>query len=147
MPAVVQRGPRHGHAPVRRDVSARRGAAGVTGRRLSNGGTWIDRARPIRFTFDGRELTGFEGDTLASALLANGVDVVCGSPILGRPRGIVSAGVGESSALVAGSQPWVPPLVGAAKGDTVDGPVAAGRPRGRRLALWSPPAAPHAHDH
>jgi sarcosine oxidase subunit alpha len=43
---------------------------------------------------------GFEGDTLASALLANGVDVVCRSPILGRPRGIVSAGVEESSAFV-----------------------------------------------
>ena len=48
----------------------------MTGRRVDVGGAWIDWSRPIGFTFDGRELTGFEGDTLASALLANGVDVI-----------------------------------------------------------------------
>ena len=36
----------------------------------------IDRSRPLRFTFDGRSLTGFAGDTLASALLANGIHLV-----------------------------------------------------------------------
>ena len=52
-------------------------------RRLETGGA-IDRTRPLRFRLDGRELTGFVGDTLASALLANGVDVVCRSPLQGR---------------------------------------------------------------
>ena len=52
-------------------------------RRLETGGR-IDRTRPVGFRFEGTELTGFAGDTLASALLANGVDVVCTSPILGR---------------------------------------------------------------
>ena len=93
----------------------------MTGRRLPDGGTWIDRSRPIGFTFDGRELTGFEGDTLASALLANGVDVVCRSPILGRPRGIVSAGVEESSAFVEVSEPWFEPIVAATMVNLVDG--------------------------
>ncbi len=119
----------------------------MTGRRLSNGGTWIDRAHPIRFTFDGRELTGFEGDTLASALLANGVDVVCGSPILGRPRGIVSAGVEESSAFVEVSQPWFEPIVAATMVNLVDGLVATGRPGVGVLPFDPPPTPPIVHRH
>ena len=47
----------------------------MASRRLESGGTWIDRSKPIGFRFDGRSYEGFEGDTLASALLANGVDV------------------------------------------------------------------------
>ncbi len=43
--------------------------------RLESGGC-IDRSKAIRFRFNGEELTGFQGDTLASALLANGVRVV-----------------------------------------------------------------------
>src|SRR5947207_3154229 len=39
-------------------------------------GTWIDRSHPLSFTFNGRRLSGFRGDTLASALLANGVRLV-----------------------------------------------------------------------
>jgi sarcosine oxidase subunit alpha len=100
----------------------------VTGRRLPEGGSRLDRSRPIGSTFDGRELTGFEGDTLASALLANGVDVVCRSPILGRPRGIVSAGVEESSAFVEVSQPWFEPIVAATMVNLVDGLMARGKP-------------------
>src|SRR5206468_536188 len=69
MPALVQRRARHGDASVRRDVPSGRGAAGMTGRRVDVGGAWIDWSRPIGFTFDGRELTAFEGDTLARALL------------------------------------------------------------------------------
>ena len=65
-------------------------------RRLASGGR-IRRDRPLRFTWDGRELLGFEGDTLASALLAAGVDVVGMSASLGRPRGITSAGLSEAS--------------------------------------------------
>ena len=67
--------------------------------RLPAGGR-IDRARRLRFEFDGRAYTGVKGDTLASALLANGVRVVARSFKLHRPRGIVSAGAEESAAFV-----------------------------------------------
>ncbi|MFF5477507.1 sarcosine oxidase subunit alpha family protein [Streptomyces sp. NPDC012935] len=60
----------------------------------------IDRARVLRFTVDGRELTGHPGDTVASAMLANGVVEVAPSLYRGRPRGIVAAGVEEPNALV-----------------------------------------------
>jgi sarcosine oxidase subunit alpha len=61
----------------------------------------VDRTRTIRFTFDGRELTGFGGDTLASALLRNGVHLVGRSFKYHRPRGILAAGSEEPNALVA----------------------------------------------
>jgi sarcosine oxidase subunit alpha len=67
--------------------------------RLDAGGR-IDRARLLRFRWNGRPLTGHPGDTLASALLANGVHVVARSPKHRRPRGIVSAGIEEPNALV-----------------------------------------------
>ncbi|MFN8620006.1 MAG: 2Fe-2S iron-sulfur cluster-binding protein [Chloroflexota bacterium] len=67
--------------------------------RLPSGGR-IDRSRPLRFTFDGAAHTGFAGDTLGSALLANGVDVVARGVYSGRPRGILAAGVEEPGALV-----------------------------------------------
>ncbi|MGF0173830.1 sarcosine oxidase subunit alpha family protein [Streptomyces sp. Marseille-Q5077] len=60
----------------------------------------VDRARVLRFTVDGRELTGHPGDTVASAMLANGVVEVARSLYRGRPRGIVAAGVEEPNALV-----------------------------------------------
>ena len=64
------------------------------------GGGRIDRSRPLRFTFDGRPYQGFAGDTLASALIANGVHCVGRSYKYHRPRGILSAGVEEPNALV-----------------------------------------------
>ncbi len=67
--------------------------------RVDHGGL-IDRGRPLAFRFDGRALTGFAGDNLASALLANGVRVVARSFKLHRPRGIFSAGLEEPNALV-----------------------------------------------
>jgi sarcosine oxidase subunit alpha len=67
--------------------------------RLPAGGR-IDRKRRLRFEFDGRAYTGVEGDTLASALLANGVRVVARSFKLHRPRGVVSAGTEEPAAFV-----------------------------------------------
>jgi len=70
----------------------------MTGHRLAAGGR-VDRARPLRFTFDGRPYTGFAGDTLASALLANGIDVVARSFKYHRPRGVMGAGA-EEPALV-----------------------------------------------
>jgi len=68
-------------------------------RRLPEGGL-IDRGRPVSFSFNGRKLTGYAGDTVASALLANGETVVARSFKYHRPRGIFSAGVEEPSALV-----------------------------------------------
>jgi sarcosine oxidase subunit alpha len=68
--------------------------------RLAAGGR-IDRSRPLEFSFDGRRLRGFAGDTLASALLANDVFLVGRSFKYHRPRGIMSAGVEETNALVA----------------------------------------------
>ena len=67
--------------------------------RLPTGGQ-IDRARPLRFNWDGRDLQGYAGDTLASALLANGIHLVARSFKYHRPRGIVSAGSEEPNALV-----------------------------------------------
>jgi sarcosine oxidase subunit alpha len=60
----------------------------------------IDRSRPLRFTVDGTSLTGFAGDTLASALVANGRLRVGDSIYLRRPRGIMTAGVEEPNAFV-----------------------------------------------
>ncbi|MEK9910760.1 MAG: 2Fe-2S iron-sulfur cluster-binding protein, partial [Candidatus Puniceispirillum sp.] len=67
--------------------------------RLSAGGR-IDRSQPVTFTFDGASYTGFAGDTLASALLANDVHLVGRSFKYHRPRGILSAGAEEPNALV-----------------------------------------------
>jgi heterotetrameric sarcosine oxidase alpha subunit len=64
------------------------------------GGGLIDRSKAVRFSFDGRQLTGHQGDTLASALLANGVKLVGRSFKYHRPRGIFTAGSEEPSALV-----------------------------------------------
>src|SRR5271156_2128782 len=60
----------------------------------------VDRTRPLRFTFDGTAYQGYAGDTLASALLANGVHLVGRSFKYHRPRGILSAGAEEPNALV-----------------------------------------------
>ena len=67
--------------------------------RAPDGGA-IDRSRVWSFTFDGTRYEGHPGDTLASALMANGVRVVGRSFKYHRPRGIVSAGVEEPNALV-----------------------------------------------
>jgi sarcosine oxidase subunit alpha len=67
--------------------------------RLSEGGR-IDRSKPVSFTFNGKIYQGFEGDTLASALLANGVHLVGRSFKYHRPRGIMSAGAEEANALI-----------------------------------------------
>lgn len=60
----------------------------------------VTTGQPIRFTFDGKSYTGMEGDTLASALLANGVHLVGRSFKYHRPRGILGAGADEPNALV-----------------------------------------------
>ena len=67
--------------------------------RTTDGGL-IDRNRPISFTFDGKSYQGYEGDTLASALLANGVHLLGRSFKYHRPRGILAAGSEEPNAMV-----------------------------------------------
>ncbi|MFC0269669.1 sarcosine oxidase subunit alpha family protein [Kushneria aurantia] len=67
--------------------------------RLNQGGR-IDRSRSLSFTFNGQRYQGFAGDTLASALLANGVDIVNRSFKYSRPRGIIAAGADEPSAIM-----------------------------------------------
>jgi heterotetrameric sarcosine oxidase alpha subunit len=67
--------------------------------RLGSGGL-IDRSSPLHFSFDGRQMTGFAGDTLASALIAGGVKLVGRSFKYHRPRGIFTAGSEEPNALV-----------------------------------------------
>ena len=66
----------------------------------SAGGGRIDRTRTLSFTFDGTGYQGFDGDTLASALVANGVRLVGRSFKLHRPRGLFAAGAEEPSAIV-----------------------------------------------
>jgi sarcosine oxidase subunit alpha len=67
--------------------------------RLPEGGR-IDRATRLGFSFDGRRYEGHAGDTLASALLANGVRLLGRSFKYHRPRGVLSAGIEEPNALV-----------------------------------------------
>jgi sarcosine oxidase subunit alpha len=67
--------------------------------RLAGGGR-IDRRQPCRFAFDGASYEGYAGDTLASALLANGIHLVGRSFKYHRPRGIVAASAEEPNALV-----------------------------------------------
>ena len=109
----------------------------------------VDRTTPFPFTFDGGAFEGYAGDTLASALLANGVDVVAPSPIQGRPRGIFSAGIEEPNAFVELSAPWFEPIVPATLVELTRGMSAHGRPGVGRLPLEPPPSrtADHRHAH
>lgn len=71
-------------------------------------GEWIVRSKPLSFRFEGRNYTGFEGDTVASALWANGVSVLGHSFKYHRPRGILSAANHDVNALMqAGGTPNV----------------------------------------
>jgi len=67
--------------------------------RLAAGGL-IDRRTPLTFTFDGVRYQGYAGDTLASALLANGVKLLARSFKYHRPRGLMAAGVEEPNVMV-----------------------------------------------
>ncbi|MBC7479774.1 MAG: (2Fe-2S)-binding protein, partial [Pseudorhodobacter sp.] len=60
----------------------------------------IDRTKPVSFRFDGQSYSGFAGDSLASALLANGVKLMGRSFKYHRPRGVLTAGSEEPNALV-----------------------------------------------
>ncbi len=73
--------------------------------RLSGQGRSIDRTRPVRFSFDGKLFEGYAGDTLASALLANGQRLMARSFKYHRPRGPLTAGPEEPNALVTIREP------------------------------------------
>lgn len=68
--------------------------------RVAQGGSGIDRGQPVSFTFNQQQLSGFQGDTVASALLANGVRLVGRSFKYHRPRGVFGIGSEEPSALL-----------------------------------------------
>ncbi len=88
--------------------------------RLPRGGL-IDRNTRLTFTFNGRQYTGCHGDTLASALLANGVRLVGRSFKYHRPRGVMGAGIEETNALVQLLHPRDEPNVQATRLPLVDG--------------------------
>ena len=93
--------------------------------RLPEGGH-IDRDRPLSFQFNGRSYQGYGGDTLASALLANGVHLVGRSFKYHRPRGIVSAGPEEPNAIVqVGHDPRTDPNIRATQLELIEGLNAA----------------------
>ncbi|MFE5369105.1 sarcosine oxidase subunit alpha family protein [Streptomyces mirabilis] len=108
----------------------------------------IHRGTPLTFTFDGTEYQGHRGDTLASALLANGVIETGTSIKLGRPRGIFSAGVEEPNAVVQIEAPFPEPMLPATTVELYDGLVASSLSGQGRLATEPDPArydAVHAH--
>ncbi|AVV44666.1 sarcosine oxidase subunit alpha family protein [Streptomyces sp. ID05-04B] len=108
----------------------------------------IDRGTLLTFTFDGTEYQGHRGDTLASALLANGVIQAGTSIKLGRPRGIFSAGVEEPNAVIQIVEPFPEPMLPATTVELYDGLVATSLPGQGRLATEPDPArydAVHAH--
>jgi glycine cleavage system aminomethyltransferase T/NADPH-dependent 2,4-dienoyl-CoA reductase/sulfur reductase-like enzyme len=99
-------------------------------------GSRIDRTQPLRFTFDGVAYEGYRGDTLASALLANGVHLVARSFKYHRPRGIYAAGSEEPNALVrVGSGARATPNTRATEIELFDGLVAESQNRWPSLAL------------
>ncbi len=94
----------------------------------------IDRDTTYTFTFNDRELTGHPGDTLASALLANGVHQVTTSTKLGRPRGFTAAWAEDTGGLVQIEAPFPEPMLLATTVELFDGLAARGIPGQGRLA-------------
>ncbi|RCW46245.1 sarcosine oxidase subunit alpha [Halopolyspora algeriensis] len=108
----------------------------------------IDRDRPIRFRFDGGDYEGYQGDTLASALLANGIHQVATSIKHGRPRGIMAAGAEEPNALVQIERPFPEPMLTATTVELREGLQASGLPGRGQLSTGDDPArydTMHAH--
>ncbi|MFW0795833.1 2Fe-2S iron-sulfur cluster-binding protein [Gordonia sp. CPCC 205515] len=101
--------------------------------RTATGGR-VDRDSTLTFTFGDRELTGHRGDTLASALLANGIHQVTTSIKLGRPRGFTAAWAEDTGGLVQIEAPFPEPMLLATTVELFDGLVARGIPGQGRLA-------------
>ncbi|MGW3367898.1 2Fe-2S iron-sulfur cluster-binding protein, partial [Streptosporangium canum] len=98
------------------------------------------RGETLRFRFDGRDYEGYRGDTLAAALLANGVRAVATSVRLGRPRGVFAAWTEEPNALVQIEHPFPEPMLQATTVELYDGLVARGLPGKGRLSGEADPA-------
>lgn len=99
----------------------------MSAKRLPDGGR-VDRKSFVQFTWDGKEMFGYKGDTLASALMANGERVLGRSFKYHRPRGIMSAGVEESGAMVTvGEGSRCDPNVKASMQELYEGLVATGQ--------------------
>src|SRR5450755_4570899 len=119
-------------------TEARCGRAGRTVSRFRTAtGGLIERTRPLRFTFDGQPLHGCAGDTLASALLANGVHLTGRSFKYHRPRGILTAGSEEPNALVTLSRDAarVTPNLRATQIEVYEGLVAMSQNRWQSLKV------------
>ncbi|MBO8183893.1 (2Fe-2S)-binding protein [Streptomyces sp. DW4-2] len=115
--------------------------------RLPQGGR-ISREEALTFSFDGQEYTGFRGDTLASALLANGVHQIGTSVKLGRARGVFAAGSEEPNAVVQIEKPFPEPMLQATAVELYEGLAASSLPGRGRLADEPDPArydAVHTH--
>ncbi len=103
----------------------------MTRHRVKHSNARVDFGRPLSFSFDGRSFGGYAGDTLASALLANGVRTLGRSFKYGRPRGIVGAGPEEPNALAqVETGPLTIPNLKATQVELYDGLVA------RRTTGW-----------
>ena len=72
----------------------------MSAKRILKPSVQVDGKQTLTFEFDGKNYSGLQGDTLASALLANGVKALARSYKYGRLRGIMSAGAEEPNALV-----------------------------------------------
>ncbi|MGI9463782.1 MAG: FAD-dependent oxidoreductase, partial [Aestuariivirgaceae bacterium] len=96
----------------------------------TDAGRLIDRTRPVSFTFDGRKMTGFAGDTLAAAVMANGQRLLGRSFKYHRPRGLVGLGAEEPNALVGvGEGERHEPNLRATQVELYDGMVAVSQNR------------------
>jgi methylglutamate dehydrogenase subunit C len=114
---------------VRENEMADLGVARTQAYRLRTGGL-LERGRTLTFSFDGRRHCGHPGDTLASALLANGVHLLARSFKYHRPRGILTAGPEEPNALVElGEGSRREPNTRATTAELYDGLVAASQNR------------------
>ena len=98
--------------------------------RLPQGGSHIDRATKVTFSFDGRDISAFAGDTLASAVLASGQKIFGRSFKYHRPRGVVGLGSEEMNALIGvGSNERHEPNLRATQIEIFDGLVAESQNR------------------
>lgn len=102
--------------------------------RTPSGGR-VDRTTPIDFVFDGATYTGYAGDSLASALLANGVRSITSSVILHRTRGVTGSWADDATAQIGVDTPYSEPMVPATTVELCPGLVAHGVPGLGRLSF------------
>ena len=99
----------------------------MTAKRINNSSR-IDRSKRLDFTWNGKKYHGYQGDTLASALMSNNIKIIGRSFKYHRPRGIMSAGVEESGALVTiGEKDYIDPNVRATTQELYQNLIANGQ--------------------